>query len=305
MKCDQCGGVAVIGMPQHRLNLCTEHYVPWVQDTVARTMARYEMLRPGERVLVAVSGGKDSLALWDILLALGYVAEGLYIHLGIAHESYSDHSQERAAAFAAERGGLPLHIVNLQAEYGLGAPELIRRWGGRRVCASCGLAKRHIMNRVAREGDFAALATGHNLDDEAALLLQNNLHWHLGYLSRQAPVLEADRPGLARKIKPLVHLYERETAAYALVRGIEFVEQECPYSVKARLLYYKGILNQMERRSPGTKLQYYRHFIQAKQAGQCHFDALAPEFSVCPRCGQTTTSPGPCAFCRLVDESRA
>ncbi|MBC7237325.1 MAG: adenine nucleotide alpha hydrolase family protein [Chloroflexi bacterium] len=300
MKCDQCGGVAVIGMPQHRLHLCAEHFLAWVPRMVERTIRRYQMFTHDECVLVAVSGGKDSLSLWEILIELGYQTEGLYINLGIAHEDYSDVSQRHVEAFAARHGGLPLRIVDVRREYGRGIPDLGKTGRGRRMCSACGLVKRHIMNRVAREGGYAAIATGHNLDDEAAVLLQNTLHWQGSYLRRQAPVLPASHPGLARKVKPLCHLYERETAAYALVKEISFVELECPYSVRATTIFYKELLNRLERHSRGAKQQFYLSFLKAREEGLFAPEPeSAPELGECRACGQPTTAGELCAFCRL------
>ena len=301
MKCDKCGGVAVIGMPQHRLNLCAEHFTEWVRQMVQRTIKRYQMFGQDDRILVAVSGGKDSLALWDILLRLGYHTEGLYIHLGIPDEGYSDVSQAKVEAFCELHGGLPLRIVNVAETYGYAIPEIAWTGRGRRICSACGLVKRHIMNRVAYEGQFDAIATGHNLDDEAATLLQNVLHWQGHYLRRQAPVLPAIHPRLARKVKPFCHLYERESAAYALVRGIDYVEQECPHSVKAKTIYYKKLLNQLENRSPAAKYQFYSEFLRAKDEG-----LIAPQppsdpatLQTCHQCGQPTAGGDLCSFCRL------
>ncbi|MBM3190997.1 MAG: tRNA(Ile)-lysidine synthetase [Chloroflexi bacterium] len=299
MKCLKCGGVAVIGMPQHRLKLCAEHYTEWVVERVRRTIERFSLLQPGDRVLVAVSGGKDSLSLWDILVRLGYDTEGLYINLGVHHGDYSDVSQEHAETFATEHARAPLHVVDLRQEYGKTVPELSRTGRGRRMCSACGLVKRHIMNRVARQGGYACIATGHNLDDEAAVLMQNTLRWQLGYLERQAPALPATHPGFARKVKPLCLLYERETAAYALVRGIEFVDQECPYSVGAKTIAYKLLLNQLERDSPGTKLAFYQSFLRAKEAGAFPPTQGAVDLTACRVCGQPTTAGDLCAFCRL------
>jgi len=301
MKCVKCGGVAVINMPQHRLRLCEEHFVEWVVRMVERTIQRYRMFGREDRILVAVSGGKDSLGLWDILLRLGYQAEGLYIHLGIPHQGYSDLSQAKVEAFVAERGDPPLHVVNVAKQYGYSVPELARSGArGNRVCSVCGLVKRHIMNEMAWKGGYAAIATGHNLDDEAATLLQNNLHWSTGYLLRQAPVLPSIAPGLARKVKPLCHLYERESAAYTLVRGIDYIEDECPYSVRAKSIFYKGILNDLERRSPGTKLRYYRGYLQAREEGLFNLQSESVEMRPCRQCGQPTTAGDLCAFCRLL-----
>lgn len=82
MKCRKCGDSAVINMRQHKLALCREHYLEWLPEQVERAIDKYKMFARSDRVLVAVSGGKDSLGLWDILHSLGYQTEGVYIGLG-------------------------------------------------------------------------------------------------------------------------------------------------------------------------------------------------------------------------------
>ncbi len=83
MKCRKCGAKASVNMRQHKLALCKEHYLEWVPEQTERFIKKYEMFTHHEKILVAVSGGKDSLALWDILTRLGYEADGLYLGLGI------------------------------------------------------------------------------------------------------------------------------------------------------------------------------------------------------------------------------
>jgi predicted PP-loop superfamily ATPase len=83
MKCRKCGEKASVNMRQHKLALCKEHYLEWVPEQTERFIKKYGMFSRDEKVLVAVSGGKDSLALWDILVKLGYQADGLYLGLGI------------------------------------------------------------------------------------------------------------------------------------------------------------------------------------------------------------------------------
>lgn len=299
MKCTKCGGLAVVNMPQHRLKLCEDHFLEWFPEQVAHTIRRYDMFAPDDRILVAVSGGKDSLSLWYVLDRLRYKTEGVYINLGIEHDGYSDRSQEHVEAFAVENG-LDYQVVDVAETYGRGVPALISTTRGHRMCAACGLVKRHIMNRIAYEGEYAAIATGHNGDDEAAVLMQNVLHWQTGYLRRQAPVLPQVHPRLARKVKPLCRTYERDVAAYALVRGIDYIQQECPYSKKAQTLFYKDILNQIERRSPATKQQFYVTYLKAKDEGL--FSEVEEEgrvYHTCPRCGQPTLADDLCAFCKL------
>jgi uncharacterized protein (TIGR00269 family) len=146
------------------------------------------------------------------------------------------------------------------------------------------------------------LVTGHNLDDEAAVLFGNTLNWLGSYLVRQGPVLEANRPGLVRKTKPLCRLYEREMAAYALLRGIEYIYDECPFAKGAKSIYYKELLNKLEADRPGAKLQFYLSFLQAKGAGLFAPmpEAEAEKIHTCPSCGQPTSAPDRCSFCRLV-----
>jgi uncharacterized protein (TIGR00269 family) len=148
------------------------------------------------------------------------------------------------------------------------------------------------------------LATGHNLDDEVAVLMLNTLNWAGGYLVRQSPVLLANRPGLARKVKPLCRIYEREMAAYALVRGIEYIYDECPHVAGSTTLYYKDLLNRLEEDRPGAKLQFYLNFLQAKDTGLFNVPAVEEALHACEKCGQPTSAPGQCSFCRLWEKAR-
>mgnify|MGYP000894928124 FL=1 len=304
MKCRKCGGKAVLNMRQHKLALCGEHYLEWLPEQVERFVEKYKMFTRQEKVLVAVSGGKDSLGLWDILHGLGYRTEGLYIGLGINDEGlpYSDESRRLSEQFAAERG-LTLHVVDVAARFGATIPELsvISNRGHGKPCSVCGLNKRYIMNRAALEGGFDALVTGHNLDDEVAVLMQNTFNWAGGYLARQAPVLAASG-GLTRKVKPLCRIYEREMTAYCLVRGIEYIYEECPHVGGSTTLYYKEVLNKMEEDRPGAKLQFYLSFLQAKEQGLFAAAEDKADLHPCERCGQPTSAPGECSFCRLWDK---
>jgi uncharacterized protein (TIGR00269 family) len=291
-----CRGPAIIDLPRHNANFCVEHLHQLCRRQVTKAIDDFEMLEPGHRVLVAVSGGKDSLALWDLLVELGYEADGVYIGLGIGN--YSTDSAAFAHAFAEERG-LRLRTIDLRDHYGYDIPTASA--ATRRVpCSACGLSKRHVFDRAALDGGYDAVATGHNLDDEAAVLFGNTLRWDVEYLARQTPVLAA-RDGFPKKIKPLVRLTERETAAWCLTRGIDYMVEECPMAAGNRHLAYKETLNAIEQESPGTKSAFYLNFLEHMVpllSGRSAADqgGLAP----CERCGAPTTGDV-CAFCRLVD----
>jgi uncharacterized protein (TIGR00269 family) len=299
-KCRVCRGPAIIDLPRHNANFCAEHLQQLCRRQVDKAIEEHAMFGRDDRLLVAVSGGKDSLAVWDLLLELGYRADGLYVGLGIGE--YSDVSGEHARAFAAERG-LTLRTIDLRDELGYDVPTAAK--ATRRVpCSACGLSKRHLFDRAALDGGYDVLVTGHNLDDEAAVLFGNTLRWDVEYLARQLPVLPA-RPGLPRKAKPLVRLTERETAAWCVVRGIDYLVDECPMAHGNKHLGYKEALNAIERTSPGSKAAFYLGFLERMTpllAGRAAADADG--LRACVRCGSPTTSEL-CAFCRLVETASA
>jgi len=290
MKCRSCRGPAVIEVRRHHAAFCTEHFLTMFRTQVEKAIRRQEMLVPDDRVLVAVSGGKDSLALWDVLLDLGYDATGLYLGLGIGE--YSDRSHDLARAFADGRD-VRLLTVDLERDHGYDIPTAGKR-GSRSTCAVCGLSKRYVFNRAALEGGFDVVATGHNLDDEAATLLGNTLRWQTDAIARQSPVLPA-RDGMVKKVKPLHRLSELETAAYAFLRGIDYVVEECPLVAGNTQLRYKEAMNAIEQTSPGTKAQFFLGYLERGMPLFRSEDRA--ELRSCEECGQPTTGRF-CAFCR-------
>ena len=304
MKCTKCGGKAVINMPHHNFGLCKEHYLEWVPAQAERFIRKYAMFGKEDKILVAVSGGKDSLSLWDILRQLGYRADGLYIDLGIdGGVDYSRISKEYAQRFA-EKIGSKLLIVDILEETGKSIPEWaeLDLRGKGKACSVCGLVKRHEMNRIAQRLGYDVLATGHNLDDEAAVLMGNTLNWSGDYLLRQGPVLPEEE-GMTKKVKPLFRFYEREMTAYALLRGIEYVYEECPFSKNATSIQYKEVLNQIENAHPGVKHAFYLKFLEAKASGLFNEKpGNHPLLHPCESCGQPTSAPGLCSFCRMVQK---
>jgi tRNA-5-methyluridine54 2-sulfurtransferase len=299
MKCRRCKAPALIDVRRHNAAFCADCFVHHCQEQVRRAIDAFDMIRPGERVLMAVSGGKDSLGAWELLVDLGYETDGLYLGLGIG--DYSDASGRYTRDFAASRN-LKLIEIDIPAEYGFNietAAATVRR----PPCGACGLSKRHLFNQAALDGGYDVVATGHNLDDEAAVLFGNVLRWDAEYLGRQYPVLPASA-GFVRKVKPLVRLSEREMAAYCVIRGIDYIVEECPMAEGNRHLAYKEALNTLEQKSPGAKANFLFSFLER---GHDRFAADAEteraELTPCSVCGSPTTGEV-CAFCRMSQRVR-
>ena len=294
-KCRRCRGPATIELRRHNAAFCKDCFLHFFRGQVERAITHERMLEPTDRVLVAVSGGKDSLALWDVLIDLGFDTTGYHIVLWTGEE-YAPDSLRYTQAFADERG-VKLITYDMREELGLAIPDLPKTTG-RPTCGACGLAKRHLISKSAFDLGFDVVAIGHNLDDEAAVLLGNVLRWEQGYLRRQSPVLPAAGDGFVRKVKPLFRLSERETAAYAFLRGIDYQVEECPLVAGNTQLRYKEVLDLLERTSPGTKAAFYHGFLER---GKQHFaEAEDIDLQPCSSCGMPTSGEV-CAFCKMLD----
>jgi uncharacterized protein (TIGR00269 family) len=155
-----------------------------------------------------------------------------------------------------------------------------------------------VLNKIAHEGGYDVLVMGHNLDDEAAVLMGNTLTWNVEYMGRQRPVLPATKEGLVRKVKPLLRIAERETAAYCVLKGIDYEVDECPLVGGNTGIRIKEWLNVIESERSGTKQRFFFGFLDrvSEQFASAHQEEV--ELHECTTCGQPTTNDQ-CAFCRL------
>ena len=299
MKCKRCGALAAVKLPSHHAGFCPECFEVFFKRQVETAVRRHAMIQPGEKVLVAVSGGKDSLALMRVLSELGHDVEGLHVHLGIPDSS--DPVCAKTEAYFRDNG-FPLHVLRME-DVGLAIPA-VKAAVRRPICAVCGKIKRHYFNRFAYENGFAALATGHNLDDEVARLFANVLRWDAAYLGGQGPVLPAEGR-FVRKIKPLYRVTEFETAAYCFLKGIDHWKVGCPYSGGASFTGHKKLFADLEDRSPGQKVAFYEAFLDR---GRPHFAAPNQEggetLAPCQTCGYPSSNEV-CGVCRIRSQVEA
>ena len=157
------------------------------------------------------------------------------------------------------------------------------------------------MNRYAKELGYNIIATGHNLDDEVAVLFGNTLKWDIDYLKRQYPVLKEEN-GFIRKVKPLCKITEKESALYSFFNNIEYIEYECPFSEGASSIEYKELLSKLEEKHPGTKLQFYTNFLKKMYPIlKEHEKKEKEELKVCKLCGEPSFSEI-CSVCRLKEK---
>ena len=291
MKCRICGNQANIRLSAYNTALCNTDFISFFERRVNRTIQKYKLIETNDVPLVAVSGGKDSLSLWFLLTLTGAAADGIYIDLGI--DEYSQISFEKSKRMA-ERLGRRLYRFSFPGLFEKGIGELARIMK-RAPCSLCGVVKRYLMNRACVDGGYTVLATGHNLDDEASALLGNLLYWKEEYLHKKGIALEGRGTYLAKKVKPFFLCSEREVAAYAILRGIDYIYDECPYSEGAKSLLYKSLLNKVEEVSPATKIRFIKGYMERVKE-----EEVRAEPDRCTLCGYPSYAEV-CNFCRLFE----
>jgi len=245
--------------------------------------------------MVAVSGGKDSLAVWDILHELGYTTKGLHINLSI--EGFSEGSVEAVKHFAQQRNldwvEYPLYKI-----FGYTVPD-IRARTRRKICSLCGLLKRQMLNRMTILEGFGALVVGHNLDDEAGRLLGNLVRHRTQYLEKHSIFLPSTHPRFPAKLKPLYRLEASEIRTYCTLKGIIPLDMKCPMSHGATSHIFKEALDFLEDEMPGTKRDFLFHYAKRKVLNE----ERSP-FVECRQCGEPSYD-GLCSVCNLKGQLEA
>ena len=294
MKCSVCKATAEVALSSHNAAFCRSCYIDFFGRQVAKGIESQKLFTREERVLAALSGGKDSLSLALELKRQEYDVTAMFVDLAIPGSSAE---ARRIVENFCEMHSIPLIVKDMEKE-GMPIP-LVKKRIRRPVCSMCGKIKRYWFNKTALEGGFDAIATGHNLDDEVARLFSNTVRWDAAYLSDQGPMLKSEN-GFVRKVKPLWRLSEFETANYAFLMDIPHHVAVCPYSSGATFTVYKRLWQQLEGVMPGRKLHFYQGFLSH---GRPAFEAIhQAEGRVpvpCSLCGYPTAADGICNVCRI------
>ena len=301
--CRLCSEPAATIIRYSGLPLCKKHFVEYLEKRVFKTVKKYKMIREGEKILLGVSGGKDSVVLLHILASfqneLRFEIIPLFIDLGIQPKKYSQLSGEIAKK-NCEKLGLNLITVKIKEEYGFSLDDVFYKKLKRPICSVCGLIKRYILNKKAIELSADKVATGHNLNDEASFILQNFINMDIDLLSRLSPIQPTFNKLLIGRIKPLFEVYEDEVALYALFRKLEYIDITCPYAKEASILRLKNVLTELENIRPGATLTMVRGFHKKLKPLLQNKQKIEEEKSLnlCKLC-EMPTSTEICSFCRL------
>ncbi len=292
MKCSICKENAVINLKRHNLKLCEKHFKEHILHQTERVIKHFNMFKKNDNILLAVSGGKDSLGLWLILKELGFSVKAL--HIIMPFKEYSEKSLEKVKSCALKLNDEPIIIeANKYLEIDFFKALKIYK---KPICSFCGKVKRYILSTYANKNSYNIISTGHNLDDETAFLLGNILHWHTEYLEKQNPVLESNK-FMPKKVKPLIRITDEEMKLFAEISKIDYIEESCPYSKHAKSIFYKKILSEIEAYMPGTKAFFYLQYIENIKG--MLFSKSSEELKECRICHYQTYNDDLCFLCRI------
>ncbi len=311
VKCSRCrANEAVVDIKYARQKLCRDCFNEFFINRVRKTVEKYKMFKPGERVAVAVSGGKDSVALLHALKKAFPEQDIVAIHINLGIAYYSDHLEEVVRKLA-DMLDVPLEVYNLKEREGYTIDDFLRTRYGKKMCSVCGIVKRNIFSRLSSEVEADVVATGHNLDDTVGTMFSAFFAGDFESIARLKPVLKPLVPGQPRKIKPLITTPERENLIYVVLNELPVQSCSCPHALGASVSYYKQILDRMEERNPNVKHQLLSVFTKKlipmyefyRKAQEEEKKSLEEEIRACKICGQPTSSPdGICSKCRRVME---
>ncbi|MBS7645163.1 MAG: ATP-binding protein [Candidatus Bathyarchaeia archaeon] len=290
--------VSDVYLAYSRRYLCSECFKNHFERKVKSTIAKYRMIRRGERIGVAVSGGKDSTSLLYALRRLYPSLDMIAIHIDLGIEGYSEHCHRIVREFT-HRLGTPLVDYSLEEE-GYTLHDLQGTGRGRKMCSPCGVVKRHLLNRLALEAGVDRLATGHNLDDMVEVILNCYIHGDVDQLRRIHPVLPGGHPRLAARIKPLCELTEEEDLLYALYSELPFRSASCPLAEGARSIKGKRLIAAITGEIPQFKHLLFKSYLKRIHP---NLKPLEGEIRECRICG-FPTSLQVCAFCRITQLAR-
>lgn len=278
--------------------LCRKCFIKSVERTVLRTIKRENLFEEKDKIMVALSGGKDSIALTHILSMIEkkYGTEIFTVTIDEGIKGYREEGLAIAERVVKELG-LEHYVVTFKEYYGYSLEEIYNLANAKGIrllgCTFCGVLRRWLLNQVALKFGATKVATGHNLDDEAQTVFINLIRGDVARIIRLGAKPLKLREGFVPRVKPLRYVPEKEIAIYVYLKGYPMYERECPY-VRASLRdEIRDILNRVEDRHPGTKFA----MVKAVDKISCLLKGEVGEVKYCRRCG----SPSGRDICRMCE----
>jgi uncharacterized protein (TIGR00269 family) len=293
----KCGRKAILFRRYSGEKLCERCFNKSMLARVKKVIRKYALIEKDDHVGVAVSGGKDSLILLHILHTLSarypFTLTAITIDEGIAgyRERTIDAVKKNCTSLGVES-----KIYSFKKEIGYTIDEIVQKNPDLGPCSYCGVFRRYLLNKKARECGCDKLAVGHNLDDEVQTILMNVLRGDISRFGRTGSYYVSYDEQFVPRIKPLREIPEKENVIYALTNEITVDFAECPYAGEAYRKDISTFLNEMEVKRPTTKYTLLRSYDKIYPLLA---ENLTQKVNPCKICGEPTVGEI-CKRCELL-----
>ena len=299
-QCRYCSADAIYTREYEGVSFCSKCFRKAVEERVRRTVTENDMLKFNDHIAVAVSGGKDSLTLLNLLVKMEDRFPRSRITAVSVDEGIRGYRDEALdiARKACEKLGVEQFVVSYHDLFGITTDEIAEMHLGQTPCSYCGVFRRKAINRAAQMIGVTKIATAHNLDDEVQTVLLNMLHGDPWRIVRSGPVLYDPRGKFLTRIKPLCDIPEKEVVLYAYLNGFDFQSIACPHGNAALRNDIRNFLNQLDQKHPGSKFTLQRTAERLREV----LSRTAPvaELNECAKCGDPTPHQL-CEACMMLD----
>ncbi len=302
LACSRCGDAAVYYRPYSGERLCGRCFLNSIVGKTRRTISKYKMLSHGDKIGVAVSGGKDSLTLLHILsnVTRGHASEIVALIVDEGIEGYREEAVDHAIQTCNELR-IKYRILSFKDAYSLTLDEAIklRTDNSLAACTICGALRRRAIDQLAKESGVDVIATAHNLDDILQTFLMNLFSGDVQRIVRSRVLEEPSELFPVKRIKPLMEIPEAEIALFAYLKHIPFQRASCPYMNESIRSEVRSILNEMELKHPGIKFNLLRSYLKITSNLQLERKTL-----VCSLCGYPSSNQI-CSVCTILAKLRS
>ena len=296
MNCDRCENPIAYTRKYSGEKLCSNCFSNSILRKTAKTISKYKMIQNNELVAVAVSGGKDSLALLKIMNQMAenhnFRIKAITIDEGIP--GYRNEALEIVRQFCEEQN-VDFKVYSYKDLFELSLDEALSLRENEKTssCSICGTLRRRAMEYAAKDIGANVIATGHNLDDTLQTFVINMLSGDTSKVGWMNPDTSGNT---LRKIKPFCEIYESEIVFYAFTNNIPFQSEPCPHMNEGIRTEIREFLNSLENQHSGIKNNLYQSILKVSQVVK---DSNQKQKGVCEKCGSECTGTT-CSVCNMV-----
>lgn len=303
MACKQCKTKPVIQLKNSNVKLCKNCFIRYFEKKVRKTIRVHKLVNKKDKLLVACSGGKDSTTVLYLLKKIikdrTIKIEAFHVNTNLG--SYAKKNEENLIKFCKDNY-IKLHKTSFRKEFGRSACSMhiiLKSKGvGLRKCAICGVLRRYILNKEARNLKATKLVTGHNLDDEAQSVMMNFFKNNAELLPRLGPVTGiVKHKKFVPRIKPLYFCTEEEVKLYSKLKKFKVVYSSCPCAVDSYRDFVKKMMDKFEKQYPDVKYSVISSFM--KILPSLRKGLKIGKINICETCGEPCAGKE-CKVCSLL-----